>query len=89
MSVQDSVREILARLDLQRQIRAEALLLEALASLPASDDVNWPDDRVGLGPPMTREQSFFEPTDADIQAMLDMEERYEYEVRFHINGRFV
>ena len=39
--------------------------------------------------PASDEPIEFGPTEEDIQAMLDLEERYEYEIRYHVNFHFI
>ncbi len=58
---QDAIRATLALLDLERQIQAEIVMIEALAALPAVED-EWDDSfRVGLGAPLDASECFEPP----------------------------
>lgn len=67
--------------DLLADQLTECEALDVLAGPPES----WPqcpwvdDDRYELGPALTPEEGFYEPTEADIAFLLDLEERAEYE----------
>ena len=59
-----------ALLDLDRAIRAEMAMISALAAHPGLDAIGWDDfpdadTIVGLGAPLTREESFFDDTEFD------------------------